>query len=164
MKCNSVRKNLFFYREKSLPVTKMTEISIHLESCTGCQKYFQFFQKVTTTSNKDFNNIKPDPYFYTRLQAKLEKRNKRKLLIPLWILKRRLVPAIYVLLIVLAILLGINIGNFNINNQSSIAIIQNTNISKSDNYLDITSARQFIFENNYINMIENGNNKTTQIH
>jgi hypothetical protein len=164
MKCKKVRHNFFLYNEKGLQDNVSHEISKHLDSCQDCRKYFQFIERVTDVSNIDLYKIKADPYFYTRLKAKLAERQKRNSLFPDWMQKRKLIPVLYTIFLIIAIILGINLGNFNNTSNSSAVIIQNTVTGNSDSYIDITSARQFIFENDYINIIENGTNKKTQIH
>lgn len=110
MNCNTLHTKIIFFLEGELPEWEMEEIKIHLESCTGCVAFAEEMKKTLAVLETD-KTPQLNPFFYTRVKARLEKQaeekvvNQRSL-----VLVRILQPALFSVLLIAGIYAGIKIG------------------------------------------------------
>gem|GEM_PF-3396433 len=104
MQCREIRKLMPFYPEMIREPKKLLEITGHLESCRECadlrQRYEQILQQTPHIQVRE-----PDPFFFTRLEAKLEKQEDFGFS---WILQVR--PVLMGLSLAIPLALGIWLG------------------------------------------------------
>ena len=111
MKCKSIRKEIFDYLDKSLPDKQIQQVSGHIKNCIKCRKYFEFAQNIISVKTNDISEYKSNAYFYTRLKSGLQIMQDKKPAVLNWhVYSRNVIPALYVLLIMLAIFIGISLG------------------------------------------------------
>lgn len=111
MKCKTVHKNLIFFLEKELPVSEMSEVQQHLDTCSECALFASEMKKtlgiLETEKVADVN-----PYFYTRVKAKLENQeSKVNAVFGRPVLLRVLQPVAFSILLILGVYGGIKIGD-----------------------------------------------------
>ena len=110
MKCKTLHKNLIFFLEEELPEKEMALISAHLLECNSCASFAKDMRQtlgiIETEKSPTVN-----PFFYTRLKAKLENSESEQKQI-FWkpALVRVLQPAIFSILLIIGIYSGIKIG------------------------------------------------------
>jgi anti-sigma factor RsiW len=110
MKCNTIHKKLIFFLEGDLPVREADEIYEHLARCEKCAAFAEDMKK-TLSIIKLEKSPEVNPFFYTRLKARMEKEKEKVLQpaeFPLW--EKVLQPAIFSLLLLAGIYTGIRIG------------------------------------------------------
>lgn len=107
MICKKLNKKLLDYIDNNLPESESNEINAHLAECEECYKLFKKLQK--TWGNMKEEKIPYQPFFYTRLKSRMEKRYKKaegfqKL--------QRLIlqPAMYFVILGFGIFIGVQIG------------------------------------------------------
>lgn len=126
MKCKNLHKKLIFFLEGDLSPAKMNEVQNHLVGCSSCASFAKEL-KLTLGIIEIEKNPEINPYFYTRLKAKLENRAESPVLGRL-ILAKVLQPAIFSILLIIGIYLGIKIGQPASSKQYSITLMQNQEI------------------------------------
>ena len=72
MKHIEIRTNLIFFLEKSLSDQEMETIQLHLDGCDDCRLVYEELRADMEILSADTVN-ELNPYFYTRLKAKMEK-------------------------------------------------------------------------------------------
>ncbi|MBT3208547.1 MAG: hypothetical protein HN704_02185 [Bacteroidetes bacterium] len=110
MNCQTFKNNIVFYSENSLPKEKTEEFQTHLKVCNSCQK---IYNEVEQTLNvfEDEKKLEINPFFYTRLQQKIDNRaSQQEMPIYLPIFKKILKPVFVGVIIVFGIFIGINFG------------------------------------------------------
>ncbi|MGQ8335284.1 anti-sigma factor family protein [Sunxiuqinia sp. A32] len=105
MKHKEVKNQLVYYLEGSLSASQIVNIDLHLKDCEGCRFYLQELEKDFTVmlSEKEVEN---DPYFFTRLKAKMDAPAEKRTfkLTPI------LQTALFALFLIISIGGGIEIG------------------------------------------------------
>ncbi|RKD90578.1 anti-sigma factor family protein [Mangrovibacterium diazotrophicum] len=106
MNHHSVRKELIFYLEGSLPEKTREQVAAHLEECGECMTYF--LELKSSLLLLDENRTQdPGPYFYTGVKNRIDAR--RSVSGVRW--QRVLQPALIVLLLAVGIRFGIWVGD-----------------------------------------------------
>ena len=110
MKCNDLHNKIIFFLDAELPVKEMQEIKLHLAECAECNAFTEEMKK-TFKILSDEKRPEVNPFFYTRVKAKLEKQLEAK---KGFVLKPALVkilqPAFFSILLIAGIYTGIKIG------------------------------------------------------
>ena len=110
MKCKSYHKNLIFFLEGELPEREMKIVKEHLEVCPDCKAFAHELKKTLGIIGIE-KNPEVNPFFYTRLQAKLENRASREKSL-FW--QPRVVkvvqPAFFAVLLLIGIYSGFKMG------------------------------------------------------
>lgn len=110
MNCNTLHTKIIFFLERELPAWEMEEVKIHLERCPDCDVFADEMKKtLTVLQNDKLQNV--NPFFYTRLKARLENQAEENIAFrrsP--VLVRILQPALFSLLLLGGIYAGIKIG------------------------------------------------------
>ena len=110
MKCKTLHKNLIFFLEKELPEKEMELIKTHLYECGTCAAFAEEMKKTLGILEAE-RSPAVNPFFYTRLKAKIETRESEQKQV-FWkpALVRVLQPAAFSILLMLGIYAGIKIG------------------------------------------------------
>ncbi len=107
MKCKAIHKKLIFFLENELPEKEMEDIRLHLAGCHECAAFADYMKNSLNVIGQERN---PDinPFFYTRVKARLENQAVKESPTPL--LARILQPAVFTLLLLAGVYAGIKIG------------------------------------------------------
>ena len=110
MNCNDLHKKLIFFIEAELPKEEMQKIQLHLNNCEECSLFLEDMKKTLGIIETD-KIQKADPFFYTRLKARMENEiepqtdfSKQPVLV------RILQPALFTILLLAGIYGGYKIG------------------------------------------------------
>jgi len=110
MKCKTIHSKIIFYLDGDLSLNEMEKIKLHLSQCVDCAAFAADLQKSMAILESE-KSPKINPFFYTRLIAKLENQesghneiNRRPVLL------RVLQPAFFSVLLFVGIYAGIKIG------------------------------------------------------
>jgi hypothetical protein len=75
MNCKTLHTKIIFFNEGSLPAWEMEEIKIHLENCSDCVAFANELKKtLAVIENEKMPQL--NPFFYTRVKARLKTRPK----------------------------------------------------------------------------------------
>lgn len=110
MNCNTLHTRIIFFTEGSLPQNEMEEIRSHLEKCPDCAAFAEEMKKTLIILQND-KLQEVNPFFYTRVKARLENQAAEKVAVqqsPVFV--RILQSAFFSLLLVAGIYTGIKIG------------------------------------------------------
>ena len=110
MKCRTIHKKLIFFLEGDLTNKEAEEISAHLAQCGECAAFAEDMKKTLSVLTIE-KSPEVNPFFYTRLKARMEKETEavyQPAGIPFW--EKVLQPALFSLLLLAGIYSGIKIG------------------------------------------------------
>lgn len=110
MQCENIHKYFTGYYEKTLSPEDLELVSNHLDFCNSCRALYNFYQEsmVSIDAEKD---IELNPYFYTRLEQKLENITNQPSTIPTAkIVFQRLQPLLATVIITVCVLFGAHLG------------------------------------------------------
>ena len=127
MECRKIRKLLPFYPEMIREPNKLLEISGHLETCLECASLRQRYEDILQHA-PHLQVHEPDPFFFTRLEARIEKQEDFGFS---WILKVK--PALIALSLAVPVALGIWLGiswNQESDGQTTEVVAQVTEVNK----------------------------------
>ncbi len=110
MNCNTLHTKIIFFTEGGLPAWEMEEIKIHLENCSDCAAFANEMKKtLAVIENEKMPQL--NPFFYTRVKARLENQVENVVATRQTpVLVRILQPALFSLLLLAGIYTGIKIG------------------------------------------------------
>ena len=110
MNCNDLHKKLIFFLEAELPKEEMKEIQLHLNNCKDCSLFLEDMRKTLGIIETD-KIQKVDPFFYTRLKARMENETEPQTDFARQpVLVRILQPALFTILLLAGIYGGYKIG------------------------------------------------------
>ncbi len=110
MKCKDLHKNLIFFLEGGLPQKKMEEIQSHLAGCESCAA-FAADLKTTLGIIEIEKSPVINPFFYTRVKAKLENGEQAKWqILQRPVFARILQPVLFSILLIVGVYSGVKIG------------------------------------------------------
>ena len=115
MNCKEINKNLIFYIEGVLSSEKKLLVEEHLAKCEKCKQLFTEIKKTYDVINNE-NKVDVNPFFYTRVKAKMEDVNESSvntIFRPSFI--KILQTSVAVVLIAVAVYTGIMMGDNFIN-------------------------------------------------
>lgn len=108
MKCNKVHNKLIFFLEKELPVSEMEQVQKHLDECSECALFAA--EMKNTLSILDSDKVTDEnPFFYTRVKARLENQTEVQLSVRP-VLARILQPVAFSIILLLGIYGGFKLG------------------------------------------------------
>lgn len=102
MKCRTFQKKLTAFQDRRLPPDQMADMESHIQACEQCRSMAAESEAVWDLLAR-LPEPDPDPFFYTRLQSKMEVAGNRRSIS--WI-HRALLPAMATAMLVLGVLLG----------------------------------------------------------
>jgi predicted anti-sigma-YlaC factor YlaD len=106
MTCKEVKKNLIFYHYGEIDKQKAKEIKEHLQNCKSCAAEYQKLQLALNYMDAEAKT-QANPFIWTRIKARLEQAEQYQPL-PKWV--RVLQPVLLVILVVVGLFLGIQLG------------------------------------------------------
>lgn len=110
MKCSTIHKKLIFFLEGDLPATETKQIKLHISECKDCAAFAKEMEKTFAVLESE-KSPAANPFFYSRLKAKMENRASEQN--PIYrrpVLAKILQPAFFSLLLFVGIYSGIKIG------------------------------------------------------
>lgn len=109
MKCKELHNKLIFFLEGDLPEREMEQVKVHLSGCPDCKLFAEELNKTLNVLETE-KSPAVNPFFYTRLKAKMEAQAEsyEKAGSPFFV--RVLQPALFSLLLFAGIYSGIKIG------------------------------------------------------
>jgi len=110
MKCKTLHKKIIFFLEGELPKEEMEQVKLHLSECNDCAAFAEEMKKTFAILQSE-KSLAVNPFFYTRLKARIENRAAKQneiLKNPVW--ARILQPAFFSVLLIAGIYTGIKIG------------------------------------------------------
>lgn len=111
MNCKDLHKKIIFYLEGELSEKEMEETKLHLAECNECAVFAAEMEKTFLVLEAE-KSPTVNPFFYTRLKAKMENRASAQYELQLRpMLVRVLQPAFFSVLLIVGIYTGIKIGN-----------------------------------------------------
>ncbi len=111
MNCQIVQKKLIFFLEKELSGTEMQAFREHLESCPDCALFAEEMKKTLSILDSE-RNPEINPFFYTRVKAKLENQMEAEgQMMRRPVLLRVLQPVAFSIILLLGVYGGIKLGN-----------------------------------------------------
>ena len=108
MKCKSIHKKLIFFLEGELPEKEMHAIQLHLNECPECKILSSELQKTLGIIESE-KQVEVNPFFYTRLKARLENQAETKPLFWQPVFVKVLQPAFFSILLLLGVYSGIKV-------------------------------------------------------
>lgn len=111
MNCQIVQKKLIFFLEKELSGAEMKAVQEHLDSCSDCALFAEDMKKTLSILEGE-KNPEVNPFFYTRVKAKLENQMEAEVrVIRKPVLIRVLQPVAFSIILLLGVYGGIKLGN-----------------------------------------------------
>lgn len=110
MNCKTLHKKLIFFLEGDLPAKEAEEVAAHLAQCNSCAAFAEDLKKTLEIIQLE-KTPKVNPFFYTRLKARMENeeiKENQPAGISIW--EKVLQPAFFSLLLIAGIYTGIKIG------------------------------------------------------
>ncbi len=108
MNCNKIHKNLIFFLEGELPTEEMQAIEAHLVECPTCASFADDMNRTLGILNQE-KTPKLNPFFYTRVNARLEQSQQIPITKPIFI--RLVQPVAFSLLLLAGIYTGFKLGD-----------------------------------------------------
>lgn len=109
MNCKSLHKKLIFFVEGELPENEMKRIQEHLDVCPDCKAFATELKRTLGIIELE-KNPEVNPFFYTRLKAKLETRDLTEKALWQPLIVKVLQPAFFIVLLLIGIYGGFKIG------------------------------------------------------
>jgi len=110
MKCKTLHTKIIFFTEGVLPEWEKEEIKMHLEYCSDCAAFANEMRKTLAVIENE-KTPKLNPFFYTRVKARLENQAENVVVTRQTpALVRILQPALFSLLLLAGIYTGVKIG------------------------------------------------------
>jgi len=145
MKCKTLHTKIIFFLEGELPAAEMEQMKIHLLECSECAAFAEEMKKtLAIISNEKTPQL--NPFFYTRVKARLENQTEQVVAtrqVP--VLVRILQPALFSLLLLAGVYTGIKIGQpANVN--SDIPVFAENEVVPYFNEMEAESIENFLME------------------
>ena len=145
MKCKNLHKDLIPFLEGELSPEKMEEIQNHLNLCSTCADFAKEL-KLTLGIIESEKDFEVNPYFYTRLKARLENvGDEQPSFFGRTILVRVVQPVMFSVLLILGVYLGIKIGEPASTKQYTVTLMQNQEIPYL-NEMETETIESFLME------------------
>lgn len=145
MKCKTLHKKLIFFLEGDLPAREAEEMAAHLAQCDACAAFAEDMKKTLDIIQVE-KSPEVNPFFYTRLKARMENeknREKQRVGFPIW--EKVLQPAFFTLLLLAEIYTGIKIGQ-PANTETDPSIFAETELVPFLNEMEAEPIETFLME------------------
>ena len=110
MKCKTLHTKIIFFIDGELPFAEMEQMKIHFSECSECAAFAEEMKKTPAIIDNE-KATQLNPFFYTRVKARLENRAEQEAAIrQAPVLVRILQPALFSLLLLAGVYTGIKIG------------------------------------------------------
>lgn len=108
MNCKKCHGKLIDYLEETLPESLKGEVEAHLEKCPDCAGFARYLDESLHVINLEKEFV-PKPFLFTRIKARMVPTAKT---FPERGWSVRLQPAFFTLLLIIAIISGIKMGDY----------------------------------------------------
>ena len=128
MECKKVHSKIIFFLEKELTDSEMKQVKEHISTCSDCARFMEEMQLTLSILETEKSPVL-NPFFYTRLKAKLENQESEQKLVfwrPAFL--RVLQPAAFSILLIAGIYTGIKVGQPASTQQFTATLMQNQEI------------------------------------
>ena len=116
-----IKDYIIAFLEKTLAPAKMQEMQEHISSCEPCRLFYEKFSAVYLSGNS-LKKPELNPYFYTRVVAKLQSESGQEYVLPSTIV-RSLRPVAAGLFLLTAITFSIFFGNYILSDSSQTQVV-----------------------------------------
>jgi len=106
MNCKKCHNDLIFYIEGNLPEERRQAVETHLHLCEECASFAAYLTSTMKVIGSE-KELKPSPFLYTRIKARLEPEHREKTS-GIW--QKVWQPALFSLILLLGIYSGIMLG------------------------------------------------------
>ena len=106
MNCKNCHNDLIFYIEGTLSEDRIKSVETHLHSCEECASFAAYLTSTLKVIGTE-KEMKPSPFLYTRIKARLEQEQQEKTS-RIW--QKVWQPALFSLMLLLGIYSGIRLG------------------------------------------------------
>ncbi len=111
MKCKQIHNKFDRYADGTLRDKEREQVQDHLTGCQSCRTLYDEFLSTMELTGKR-KELEPNPFLYTRIKEKLREAEKERNIHPVFAtFKRSVHPVLVSLLLVLAVIGGIELGN-----------------------------------------------------
>lgn len=142
MKCKDVHNKLIFFLEGDLSEAEMKAVQEHLDECGECALFAEEL-KLTFSILETEKKPEINPFFYTRVKAKLEKQEEQSIeRRP--VLIRVLQPVAFSLILLLAIYGGIKFGATSA--EQSVSLTAKQELIPYLNEMDVEPIENFLMQ------------------
>lgn len=128
MKCKTLHNKLIFFLEGELPEKEMELVKTHLSECGTCTAFAEEMKKTLGVLEAE-KSPAVNPFFYTRLKAKMENQGPEQKQVfwrPAFV--RVLQPVAFSILLIIGVYAGIKIGQPASTQQYTATLMQNQEI------------------------------------
>lgn len=110
MKCSTLHKNIIFFLEGELPAKEMEQMQTHLATCPNCKAFAEDLKKTLGIITEE-KSPRVNPFFYTRLKARMESESEKET-VSFWqpVLVKVVQPAFFTILLLAGIYGGFKIA------------------------------------------------------
>jgi len=145
MNCKDLHKRIVFYLDAELSEKEMEETKLHLAECSECAVFAAEMEKTFAILTAE-KSPAVNPFFYTRLKAKMENRASVQYeLQQKSILAKILQPAFFSVLLLAGIYTGIKIGQ-PANETNSTEVISDQDVIPYLNEMETETIEAFLIE------------------
>ena len=145
MNCNTLHTKIIFFLEGELPGWEMEEVKIHLDRCSDCVAFAEEMKKTLAIIENE-KTPQLNPFFYTRVKARLENQTENvgaTRQAP--VLVRILQPALFTLLLIAGIYTGVKIAQPAKEN-SDIPVFAESEVVPYFNEMETEAIENFLME------------------
>lgn len=145
MKCKTLHTKIIFFIDGELPSTEMEQMKIHFSECNECAAFAEEMKKtLAIIDNEKVPQL--NPYFYTRVKARLENQAENVTATRQTpVLVRILQPALFSILLLAGVYTGIKIGQpAKVN--SDIPVFAENEVVPYFNEMETESIENFLME------------------
>lgn len=145
MKCKTLHSKLIFFLEKELEQAEMQAIQEHLNSCTDCAHFAEEMKKTLGVIESD-KVTEVNPFFYTRVKARLENQTVQQTVAAQSILIRILQPVAFSIILLFGIYAGIKVGDTSVKTNGNETLVLQDDLIPYWNELDSEPIETFLME------------------
>jgi len=145
MKCKTLHSKIIFFTDGELPVAEMEQIKIHLSECSECAAFAEEMKKTLAVIENE-KEPQLNPFFYTRVKARLENQAEQvEVTRQAPVLVRILQPAMFSLLLLAGVYTGIKIGQ-PVKINSDVPVFTENEVVPYFNEMETESIENFLME------------------
>jgi predicted anti-sigma-YlaC factor YlaD len=105
MKCSEIYDDLFLFAEDTISEERRVVVEEHLKNCDDCLNFSVFLKEELGQVEKEAQTV-ADPFFYTRLMARIEKKTSEKSISLLRLLPKLAAAAVFLVAVAGGLSLG----------------------------------------------------------
>lgn len=147
MVCKDFENSIIFYIDDELKTNERKEFEVHLKNCSLCKLLFEKVNSTYSLAVKE--DIEINPFFYTRVMAKMEANSNKKKSI----LSKAFVPklqlASFAFACLFAIFLGHSIASDNLTTEPTVTVseLSDEELFADMHYLSLNTNNVYVIDN-----------------